>query len=320
LDALLYDFPEHLPAVRAFCRLTSIASLDALAAGDGAGAVDAVLLTLKAGNALRESPKAVTYLVRLACLGMAEEQAHYLVRSGQCAPGDYLRLSRAFGEAYAGEQVRRCAAAERVRTLDSLDDLPAVKWYAIRSGLEGYETFEAMLEADAAERRAYARGPLGGGPFSHFLPEGGGPALALSLIDPMGKEILQQEAIEVKELPRLLTAHLGMAARMRAAEAAAAAAAYRADQGRLPPALETLTPDYLEAVPEDPYIGEPLRYVVEGARFYVYAVHLDGEDDSGRADAHRGRYGEGDVGLTRDDWMRERGARTWRGLAPSPSL
>jgi hypothetical protein len=54
------------------------------------------------------------------------------------------------------------------------------------------------------------------------------------------------------------------------------------EQGRLPHNLGELVPDYLSALPLDPYDDQPVRFKVEGSRFTVYSVGRDGEDNGGR--------------------------------------
>jgi hypothetical protein len=64
---------------------------------------------------------------------------------------------------------------------------------------------------------------------------------------------------------------------------------HRAERGTLPDTLDALIPAYLDALPPDPYTGEPFRYRLlvpgEGERgraYILYSVGLDGEDNGGR--------------------------------------
>jgi hypothetical protein len=49
----------------------------------------------------------------------------------------------------------------------------------------------------------------------------------------------------------------------------------------LPNTLEETVPAYMPAVPEDPFTGRPLKYLVDGTRFVVYSPGPDGKDDGG---------------------------------------
>ena len=60
--------------------------------------------------------------------------------------------------------------------------------------------------------------------------------------------------------------------------------AYRLAHGAYPPTLAALAPDYLHAVPADPFaLSGPLRYKPLGTRYVLYSVGPDGKDDGGRA-------------------------------------
>lgn len=67
----------------------------------------------------------------------------------------------------------------------------------------------------------------------------------------------------------------------RAAEAVLAIARYRQQYGALPDTLETLVPEYVTAVPQDPFTGRDLLYAATDSRFVVYSTGSDGEDNGG---------------------------------------
>jgi len=58
--------------------------------------------------------------------------------------------------------------------------------------------------------------------------------------------------------------------------------------GRLPDDLGQTVPDYLDAVPEDPYSGKPLIYRADGESYLLYSVGENGIDDGGSAQAADG--------------------------------
>ena len=62
---------------------------------------------------------------------------------------------------------------------------------------------------------------------------------------------------------------------------------FRIATGALPGGLDELVPDYMEAVPEDPFaLMEPLRYRPQTTIYCVYSVGRDGRDDGGFGDVH----------------------------------
>jgi hypothetical protein len=56
---------------------------------------------------------------------------------------------------------------------------------------------------------------------------------------------------------------------------------YRFDHGKLPTRLGELVPEYLEAVPLDPFDGQPLRLVMKENRAVIYSVGPSMKDDGG---------------------------------------
>jgi hypothetical protein len=76
-------------------------------------------------------------------------------------------------------------------------------------------------------------------------------------------------------------AHL---AARRVVIAAIAVERFRADHGGTPPqVLDALVPQYLRAVPQDPFSGSPLRYRATATEYRLYSVDSDQQDDGGVA-------------------------------------
>lgn len=55
----------------------------------------------------------------------------------------------------------------------------------------------------------------------------------------------------------------------------------RAHAGTPPASLAELVPEYMSAIPVDPFAGQPLRYVVTEDSYIVYSVDVDRVDDKG---------------------------------------
>ncbi len=60
--------------------------------------------------------------------------------------------------------------------------------------------------------------------------------------------------------------------------------AYHAEHGHYPDKLSELAPDYLPAIPDDPFAAnKPVCYKRTGAKFLLYSIGPDGSDDGGKA-------------------------------------
>jgi hypothetical protein len=139
---------------------------------------------------------------------------------------------------------------------------------------------------DEANRRLRAWGDLAGGWFDRFR------FLLADFIPSYGWHQDRLLELAKKETAtRLLILELALHA-------------FQREHGRLPERPEQLTPDFLDALPIDPFDPNrrPLRYVHEGDDYIVYSVSVDGKDDGGRAPAPKADgsadpYGDGDLRL-----------------------
>jgi hypothetical protein len=85
-----------------------------------------------------------------------------------------------------------------------------------------------------------------------------------------------------------ITVRASTQAELELAMTALAVERFRHAQGRLPADLKELTPQFLEAVPTDPFDGAPLRYRRLARGYVIYSVGSDRHDDGGReAPEHR---------------------------------
>lgn len=72
-------------------------------------------------------------------------------------------------------------------------------------------------------------------------------------------------------------------ASIRCARAVVAIERYRLAHGQsLPSRIEDLVPSYLDAIPIDPFSGQPLRFVAEQQGYVVYSFGLNRRDEGGR--------------------------------------
>jgi hypothetical protein len=98
-------------------------------------------------------------------------------------------------------------------------------------------------------------------------------------------------------------AHVKRAATRRAARMAIAINRYHAEHGRCPMMLSDLAPDYLSAVPVDPFCGQPFHY--DGSELFIrsprqilayaglYSCGADGQDDGGISGSRYATEGRG---------------------------
>ena len=56
---------------------------------------------------------------------------------------------------------------------------------------------------------------------------------------------------------------------------------YKRENGQYPESLNSLVPEYLQAVPSDPFTTKPLIYRKEGNKYILYSCGVDMDDDGG---------------------------------------
>ncbi len=71
--------------------------------------------------------------------------------------------------------------------------------------------------------------------------------------------------------------------------------AYRFDRGRNPAKLADLVPDYLSALPNDPFSGGQFVYRLTPEGYLLYSVGVNGVDDGGRPAGLAGLAEDGDI-------------------------
>ena len=81
-------------------------------------------------------------------------------------------------------------------------------------------------------------------------------------------------------------------ARHQLARAAVAVETYRAKTAKWPARLDDLVPDYLDAVPMDPFDGKPMRMAAAQGAIVLYSVGPDLKDETGAAWHHEKREGD----------------------------
>lgn len=63
---------------------------------------------------------------------------------------------------------------------------------------------------------------------------------------------------------------------------------YRKQSDEMPASLAQLVPKFLDAVPADPFDGNPLRCHVDADRYFVYSIGRNGQDDGGEDESKGG--------------------------------
>jgi hypothetical protein len=286
----------HLSPLKREAQCFKLEALVAAKQGDVARSIDSLEQMVAVGHLLDNEPVFISYLVRRACLTMAVDGMEELLSRQALAPEHFQRLEQLCDRMNLRGSLRRALIGERAQGLSLFNKLAASSQDGGGDGEQEPTTPQVYrhgrlvcdwLGLEAADRR--------------LLWEGMSEAIALTDLEPPASiqraerldEFIEQETrrfppriISGLTLPRSAETPVKTAAfeaRRRAALTAISVERYRlARQGALPEGLDKLVPEFLKAVPTDPFDGQPLRYLRRPKGYVVYSVGANRQDDGGK--------------------------------------
>ena len=295
--------------------------------GDMREAVDATLLLLGFGDRLvSASESIIEYLCSHAVLGLGLERAADLASDARCDATERGRLAAALAElSFLRQGMANSARGEYVFSMKLLEQTRSGGTYLSYAGYWGVSKFKRAVLLIAtriactpnyfiqynrtmrmmAENYrllaayascAYADHPLRASATSAAISGDSSTAegLLAKRIQPHRSRLPLANALG----ERLWSATAGtldavvrngcrQECHLAATRLILACRAYEEAAGHLPATLEALVPDYLPAVPRDPFDGQPFRYSAE--KRIVYSVGENLTDDGGDEGRERGR-------------------------------
>jgi hypothetical protein len=272
---------NHIAIVRDACLLLSLEAVLHAERRDPNGAAAAIEAALGVARSLDNEPVMGSQMVRMWGSVWAATALERALCQVEFTDGQLARLRHAFGSIHASDGLLRALAGyrcmllvafEKPQALDEqswgrLPPVPLLEAYDALglSAREGAIFLDYMDECIRTARlSAFQRLGAIQTVDAHYPRRG--VVLLMSKIGPLSRHI-QLDAKGAAWLDMAVTA-LGVQR-------------HRLAQGRPPETLDQLVPTYLEAVPEDPFDGKPLRYERLGRGFVVYSVGEDGRDDGG---------------------------------------
>jgi hypothetical protein len=102
------------------------------------------------------------------------------------------------------------------------------------------------------------------------------------MYDDLRRKYCILSALLLPALGNAIIKEANSSAHIRIAETAIAIERFRLTRGKLPKKLDELVPQFLSAVPMDPFDGQLLRYRRLEKGYVIYSVDRDGEDNGGR--------------------------------------
>jgi len=283
LEALM----PYLAEIRDLARLLSLDALWYAEENDAEAAVKSTLAVFGLAGSLADEPLITSQLVRFASEEIGVSSIEAVINRAELGDGQLAQLSRAVAQNQDRDSLLRALVGERAVMLECMER-PAD---ALLRPLSGRPVALSSLLMILYEGVGLSR--RGAVIYVDLVEE---VLKALSL--PEHRRVPAVKAVEAKlaEIPkvywtvhmvtpaysRIVEVGLRNTAHLRVARTALAVERYRLAEGKLPEGLTALAPDYLDAVPKDPFDGQDLRFKRLEKGYVVYSIGGDCSDDGGK--------------------------------------
>lgn len=290
----------HAQKMRSVQRLLQMEGRVRIHRGDIDGALESINHMLKAAQTLDQQTTLIEHLVRVALYTVAFSEVEFLLNETQLTETQLKMLQEQLAALDLKSGLTTGMLGERglgyvtFQQVQSLADVQAISGDGSSPNWESKADTNVGRPADCqkylelmGEMIAASREPF---------PEA---RQRIDLVDQKLKTLMgTQNPLERLKyvVTGLLTPATGKAfdavarvlARRDSLVAVIAAERYRLQNGSNPARLEDLDPDFLLAVPRDPFSGQPLRMNSSPEEVVVYSVGINGIDDQGIENEHRG--------------------------------
>jgi hypothetical protein len=319
-----------LPHVQSVRELANVLSYDILAQIEDGNLSQALLSAqaeLNTGRALGDEPTLISQLVRIAIDTLTVARIERILGQGEPPPADLLAVQHAVEQEAEEPLLYYGLRGERAMVDGFLENVQkgevsfremgnmVTAWRLVGAlaggrsqGLEVQTRLEAFtvvlaIRSQRAETLRY---------MNRLLEAARLPA------DQQAASLQKIESMDPRDQPlmiRLLgtagffkVAHAAnrIRAQLRSTAVALAAERYRQTHGRWPRTLDELVPEYLAAIPLDPFNGRPLRLGRYDQGIVIYSVGLDGMDNGGAIHIANPMASGSDVGFRLWDVKRRR--------------
>jgi hypothetical protein len=294
-----YDKATVLPYLSSLKQMGLITEMEAdLEAEEGHADQwpETVALELKLARTIDDEPTLISHAVRSSIIRMSVSSAERNLN--RAAPGDDAcrKLQAAFTQAGATNLLPLVLAGERATTIPyfrmSLKDMQ-------RTGQEDEPGSQPQPPQRMSGKPLFGLWLLGFFERDlNFYLKTMDKAISLAALPPPASFELTNDMDSAGYLARkrfyifssmmlpacskVTVQEAQMLARERLALTAFAVERYRLAKGRLPDSLGDLKPQFLDAVPTDPFDGQPIRYRRLPRGYDIYSIGLNGHDDGGQ--------------------------------------
>ena len=269
----------HLGSVKNLANLCRARAEQDIASGHPAEADEWITNIFGLARTLEAEPILISYLVREGILRSGIKTLEIRLNAGELAAGELASLQTELTNIDLPHGLARALAGERALTAPYVED-PSVFnhsaspfWAIVRT--TGFFDRDLLFYLQAMSTNI-ALASLPPPQNLAMIP------VAEKLVESARKGWYFQSCKILPGVTRITLREAESDADLRLGQTAIAIEQFRLAQGHLPERLDELAPQFLPAVPADPFDGQPLRYHRLDIGYVVYSVGSDKQDDGGR--------------------------------------
>jgi hypothetical protein len=250
-----------LPHLATLKRLSTLAEYQTLFETNASAADISTIIGM--ARTLDTEPCSISKLVRMAMLNMAKTALEHRLNTGELDEEELIHLSQWFAEEAKTNQMANALISERAMWIR----------YFRMSSAEIERDLRFFLQAMETNISLSATFPKDIVVISNVQEQ-------LSQTSRQNRYIWSSMLLPVNG--KSIIKEANNLAQVRSAQTAIAIERHRLAKRKLPENLNELVPQFLPAVPADPFGGQPLRYHRLEKGYVIYSVGSDGHDDGGR--------------------------------------
>jgi hypothetical protein len=296
----------HLPEIKSEVINFQIEALLAMERGEIDQAIGALTNSVRLAQLLADEPTLLSQLVRISCLNLGLGNGERLLCRQALSPAQLEQVRALFESMQTGDALKRAFICERALAMNVFDaplqafadPVPGV-WEtkrdseyeakSFRSGMGLMRNLGLLGRDQRLLLETYETAIRLAGDDSPKAVQETEEAFSSAVEQARGFPQRVFSGLLLSGLERVRSRFAALEARRRAGLAAVAIERSRlAHQGAVPGKLEALVPQFLSAMPIDPFDGQPLRYRPLPRGYLVYSVGADRQDDGGREKSAKG--------------------------------
>lgn len=279
----------HLSPVRQAGKLLHLAAVLALVDDDLAAARDAVILQFRLARTLHDEPILASRFVQIRVTDLAIDGLELILASAEPDHQSLEAIRVEVEDRLKSDTLRWALLGERALFVGVCEELAAgnTTWRDLQaiSSQTGPPVASALGIPAFLVRRNQIRGTAMYTWLIDAAEESDALSKAASRVNAEARNLPSTQLIAkvfVRDCHSTVGSHFRTIARLHCARVALAAERFRLSVGRLPETPDELIPGFLDAIPDDPFDDNPLRWAPTAEGVVIYSIGENRSDEGGK--------------------------------------